>query len=306
MKKYYKWTVGFICIVVMLCFGNGIAVGQAPTISSFTPASGSPGTSVTINGSNFNATAGSNIVYFGATKATVTSASTSQLVVTVATGATSDPISVLNLANNLICLSTKSFIPKYSLSTQAITSSSFSSKIDFAVGSAPKQTVAGDLDGDGKSEIVSANYSGNSVSVLRNISSSGSINFASKIDLSVSPGLGPTYIKLADLNGDGKLDIVSVNTVPSGSTKTISVFTNASTVGNLAFTLTSLDLGIYNYIPLDLAVSDLDGDGKLDIVTIYNDDYVSYQYKMSIYRNFHPRYFIFLGKVIRIFSSSNS
>jgi FG-GAP repeat/IPT/TIG domain/Bacterial Ig-like domain (group 3) len=66
-----------------------------PTITSFTPASGPVGTSVTINGTNFSTTAANNIVKFnGITAATPTSATAIKLVVTVPSGATTGTISV--------------------------------------------------------------------------------------------------------------------------------------------------------------------------------------------------------------------
>ena len=58
-----------------------------PTISSFTPTSGAVGATVTIAGTNFNTTPANNAVYFGATKATVSAATTTSLTVTVPAGA---------------------------------------------------------------------------------------------------------------------------------------------------------------------------------------------------------------------------
>lgn len=71
-----------------------VVPSTAPTISSFLPASGTPGTSVTINGTNYSATPSSNSVKFNGTPATVTSATTTKLIVTVPTGAATGPISV--------------------------------------------------------------------------------------------------------------------------------------------------------------------------------------------------------------------
>ncbi|MBS0571464.1 MAG: IPT/TIG domain-containing protein [Proteobacteria bacterium] len=71
-----------------------MAWAASPTISSFSPASGPVGTSVTINGANFSSTKTSNTVKFNGTSATVTSASTTKLVVTVPSGATSGAIAV--------------------------------------------------------------------------------------------------------------------------------------------------------------------------------------------------------------------
>ena len=58
------------------------------TITSFSPLTGIPGSSVTITGIDFNTTAANNIVYFGAVKAIVTNATSTSLTVTVPSGAT--------------------------------------------------------------------------------------------------------------------------------------------------------------------------------------------------------------------------
>lgn len=67
---------------------------NAPTISSFTPASGTLGSSVTIIGTNFNATPANNTVTFNGVPAAITSASTTQLVATVPALATTGAIAV--------------------------------------------------------------------------------------------------------------------------------------------------------------------------------------------------------------------
>lgn len=59
-----------------------------PTITSFSPTSGNVGTVVTIEGTNFNTTAQDNVVFFGATRAVVTSGTATILTVTVPVGAT--------------------------------------------------------------------------------------------------------------------------------------------------------------------------------------------------------------------------
>lgn len=78
-----------------------------PSIINFNPPATSVGQQVTINGSGFNATAGNNLVKFNGTYATVNTASTTQLVVTVPPGATDGPISVT--ANGQEAISTQAF-----------------------------------------------------------------------------------------------------------------------------------------------------------------------------------------------------
>ena len=71
MKKLYFVTILLASVFSLQAFA------QAPVINSFSPASGPVGTTVTISGSNFNATAAADIVWFGATRAQVLIASSS-------------------------------------------------------------------------------------------------------------------------------------------------------------------------------------------------------------------------------------
>ncbi|OJJ14972.1 hypothetical protein BKI52_41195 [marine bacterium AO1-C] len=65
-----------------------------PAISSFAPQSGIVGAEVTISGSNFSTTANNNTVKFNGTLAIITSATATELKVTVPTGATTGKITV--------------------------------------------------------------------------------------------------------------------------------------------------------------------------------------------------------------------
>jgi len=88
-----------IALVATGCGDNGndnpTNGGSEPSISSFSPTSGTVGTSVTIDGQNFATSASGNTVTFsGGAEATVNSASGTQLEVTVPDGAETGPISV--------------------------------------------------------------------------------------------------------------------------------------------------------------------------------------------------------------------
>ncbi|MFM7852441.1 MAG: IPT/TIG domain-containing protein, partial [Flammeovirgaceae bacterium] len=116
-------------LLIFLCANQLVA--QVPTITSFTPTSGPIGTTVTITGTNFSTTATSNIVYFGATKATVTAATASQLTVTVPTGASYQPITVIT--NGLTATSSSPFSVTFA-TNGVFNASSFSAKVDFDTG----------------------------------------------------------------------------------------------------------------------------------------------------------------------------
>ena len=78
-----------------------VAPPTAPTITTFSPTSGSVGTSVTITGTNFSSTLSSNTVKFNGITATLSSGSTTQLVATVPTAATTGKISVTTSAGTV-------------------------------------------------------------------------------------------------------------------------------------------------------------------------------------------------------------
>jgi hypothetical protein len=296
------------------------------TITSFTPASGPVGTTVTITGANFNTTAANNIVYFGAVKASVTSAISTALVVTVPAGATYQPISVLNTGTGLMAYSSKPFLVTFT-GGGYFTSTSICSGVYYYTGNFPKQPILGDMDGDGKPDLIALNRDGQSISVLRNTSTKGIIaanSFAAAVNLNTYTGNSPMSIAVGDLNADGKLDIAVVylnstvasvfrNTSSSGSisfavrqdftvtggvegpnalqisdldldgkpdiiidtyySNCVTVLRNTSTGGTISFAAKA-DFSIYGS-PWSGAVSDMDGDGKPDIITLYSGGYFS-------------------------------
>src|SRR5262249_1058533 len=112
----------------------------------------------------------------------------------------------------------------------AFDNTSFQSPVNFIAGSGQVGLAIADLDGDGKPDAVVANYSSGTISVYRNIGTTGVVNsasFAPKVDFAV--GNTPVFVKLIDIDGDGRLDIAVVN--EDGAS--ISVLRNTSTVGTI-------------------------------------------------------------------------
>jgi hypothetical protein len=252
----------FVTIFLLLLLSFQHTKAQIPNITSFSPASGSIGTAVTIKGTNFNTTTDQNIVFFGATKAIVTAATNGNtLTVTVPTGATYQPISVLNLANALMGSSAAPF--RVTFSGGFIDSNSLDTKVDFTTGSTPYSVTIGDLDGDGKSDLAIANYGSNTVSVFRNTSVGGrttSSSFATKVDFPT--GVGPVSVSIGDVDGDGKPELATANHFSN----TVSVLRNTAENGNITSSSfagkVDFTTGIY---PTSVSMSDLDGDGKPEL-----------------------------------------
>lgn len=67
------------------------------------------------------------------------------------------------------------------------------------------------MDGDGKLDVATANYAGQSVSLLRNQSVPGEITSTSLIyrgDIAITTGTHVGDVRIGDLNGDGLADLV--------------------------------------------------------------------------------------------------
>ncbi len=237
---------------------RNMQVCPATTITSFSPMSGPIGTSVTITGTNFDSTPSNNIIFFGATKATVTSGSTTSLNVSVPFGASYQPISVTKLSTGLTAFTSKSFNVTFPCGG-VINQSSLTPKVDFATGTTPFSVATGDLDNDGKPDLAVVNVGSATVSVYRNIGVSGTISYAPKVDFIT--GSQPYSVSITDYNGDGKLDLAVANY----NSATVSIFMNTCTTGTISFS-PKVDFAS-NSGPSSIISNDFDGDGKTDIAT---------------------------------------
>lgn len=236
---------------------------KTPLITSFNPISAKPGDTVTIYGSNFNPFWGNNIVYFGATKASVLIASDSLLQVKVPIGASYQSIVVTNTISHYSAFSVRKFIPVFACHG-VIDSNSFTQNRTLKLPSSTISITNGDLDGDGNTDLISANMNDSNISIFRAIDSLGYTTYENRIDLPIS-GLS-IAVELGDLDGDGKLDMIVVNP----NTSKLIVFRNTSSIGNISFaSKQEFSTGLN---PLAISLGDLDLDGMIDIVTANNTD----------------------------------
>ena len=246
----------FLVMLISICsLVNGLHA-QAPVIASFTPISAKPGDVVTMTGTGFNTTPANNIVFFGATRATVTAATGTSVTATVPSGATYAPITLLNTGTSLAAYSLSNFTPTYSPTKTTITTTDFATKVDFSTGSSPNSVAIGDLDGDGKPDLVVANSGSNTVSVYLNTATSGSINtssFAPKVDFvtGLGNGLGPTSVIIGDLDGDGKPDLAIANF----SGNAVTILRNTASSGSIGTGSFAARVDFIVSSPYSLAIS---------------------------------------------------
>ncbi|HTL78374.1 MAG TPA: VCBS repeat-containing protein [Candidatus Babeliales bacterium] len=140
----------------------------------------------------------------------------------------------------------------------------FGSPVEFATGQGPVGIVIADFTGDNKPDVVTANYGGSSISILRHNGLTGnSAGFLAPVSFSTANRA--EKIAAADVNGDTILDVVVGGQVGSGFAASLAVMINS---GNGVFATP---------VPYDaapggrfgstaVALADLDNDGDADLI----------------------------------------
>ena len=129
------------------------------------------------------------------------------------------------------------------------------------VGAGPTSIAAGDLDGDGDQDFVTANTSGTSASVWLNSGNAATTGYYYTTPYTVALGSSPTAVALGDIDNDGDLDLLLTTTTSAGGV--VYVFRNSGN-GTFGGGSTTVAAGLQ---PSELALADLDSDGDLDLLT---------------------------------------
>jgi FG-GAP-like repeat/FG-GAP repeat len=136
----------------------------------------------------------------------------------------------------------------------------FAPRVDHPVTAGSTSLARGDLNGDGRPDIVVGGEGGQGVEILFN---TGEGTFRS-VAFCACGGADPT-IALADIDGDGSLDLVATSRrgdTPDANRDLVVLFNDG---------VNSFGKGLSHYsagaAPGSLAVGDLNGDGRADVVT---------------------------------------
>ncbi len=140
---------------------------------------------------------------------------------------------------------------------------------DFAIGNGAAAVAVGDVNGDGLPDLVVANRRDNTVSVLLNTTAKGATTPTFATTASFAVGHSPDAVAIADLNGDGKPDVVVANS----NSSYVSVLMNKTAPGATMPTFAAQQPVVFGtgYDPTSVAVADVNGDGKPDLVVTYTN-----------------------------------
>ena len=127
----------------------------------------------------------------------------------------------------------------------------------FTVGTQPFAVAVGDVNGDGRLDLVTANRGSNTVSVLLG---NGDGTFKPATASPFSSGAAPVSVAVADLNGDGRLDVAVTNSTAN----TLSVFLGN---GNGTFAVAPGSSPATGTYPRHVTVAFVNGDGIPDLIT---------------------------------------
>jgi hypothetical protein len=137
---------------------------------------------------------------------------------------------------------------------------SFSSPVPFMTGTSrtPTSIAAGDLNGDGKPDLVVGQ--GNSFAVLTNMMSPGGSPAFAPFALTSAP-MGADFVGVADMNGDGRLDVVTLSAAGGG----VAGWPNVTSPGSSTVAFGSPSQ-FAAPVSKGFVIADVNGDGRPDVI----------------------------------------
>ncbi len=142
----------------------------------------------------------------------------------------------------------------------------FTAQKTFATGSAPYSVSVGDFNGDGRPDLVVANYTSNTVSVLLSTTASGATTPSFAAQQTFATGFNPYSVSVSDFNADGKPDLAVADGVPYA----VSVLLNTTAAGATTPSFTAQQAFAAGSYPWFVSAGDFNADSRADLVVANN------------------------------------
>jgi len=176
-----------------------------------------------------------------------------------------------------------SFAALVNLTTSGSTSPSFQMSA-FTAGNLPARVAVADFNADGLPDVAVANNKSGTISIYLNTGVAGatvaSFGAMQVMQLGSSASLAlPTTVAAADLDGDGLPDLVVADGTANPSANRLEVFHNRTAAGSSTVSFSQPERLALSSASAGLAIADLTGDGKPEIIATTLD------FGVSVFRN---------------------
>lgn len=163
-----------------------------------------------------------------------------------------------------VVLNDRGSVNVYRNTNDSVNTNNFRQHFDFSAGNNPYALAIHDMNGDGRPElIVSTIDQSNSVLVFRNVPVTDSIKFEEPV--SFPTGIHPYALAIADIDNNGRPDILVGNWFNSGNTSSV-LFNNTGLGSDVISFKTRVDMPMGGN-PESVTTADLDGDRQAELIS---------------------------------------